>query len=192
MQVLVTGGAGYIGSHTVVELINAGHQVIIVDDLSNAKASVIARIEEITGVRPLFYQLNCCSSKLIDVFKKHSIDAVIHFAGFKAVGESVHKPLQYYRNNIDSTLMLLEAMEGIVVSRVNESAKLQPKATTTSRSSLRGRSRLPVKTIVSPYNGPSGLPAILSIWLFSRSRMRGLFANSIKSSSEEPVCIMAR
>ena len=111
MQVLVTGGAGYIGSHTVVELINAGHQVIIVDDLSNAKASVIARIEEITGVRPLFYQLNCCSSKLIDVFKKHSIDAVIHFAGFKAVGESVHKPLQYYRNNIDSTLMLLEAME---------------------------------------------------------------------------------
>ena len=111
MQVLVTGGAGYIGSHTIVELINAGHQVIIVDDLSNAKASVIARIEEITGVRPLFYQLNCCSSKLIDVFKKHSIDAVIHFAGFKAVGESVHKPLQYYRNNIDSTLMLLEAME---------------------------------------------------------------------------------
>ena len=111
MQVLVTGGAGYIGSHTVVELINAGHQVIIVDDLSNAKASVIARIEEITGVRPLFYQLNCCSSKLIDVFNKHSIDAVIHFAGFKAVGESVHKPLQYYRNNIDSTLMLLEAME---------------------------------------------------------------------------------
>ena len=111
MQVLVTGGAGYIGSHTVVELIDAGHQVIIVDDLSNAKASVIARIEEITGVRPLFYQLNCCSSKLIDVFKKHSIDAVIHFAGFKAVGESVHKPLQYYRNNIDSTLMLLEAME---------------------------------------------------------------------------------
>ena len=111
MQVLVTGGAGYIGSHTVVELINAGHQVIIVDDLSNAKASVIARIEEITGVRPLFYQLNCCSSKLIDVFKKHSIDAVIHFAGFKAVGESVHKPLQYYRNNIDSTLMLLETME---------------------------------------------------------------------------------
>ncbi len=111
MQVLVTGGAGYIGSHTVVELINAGHQVIIVDDLSNAKASVIARIEKITGVRPLFYQLNCCSSKLIDVFKEHSIDAVIHFAGFKAVGESVHKPLQYYRNNIDSTLMLLEAME---------------------------------------------------------------------------------
>ena len=111
MQVLVTGGAGYIGSHTVVELINAGHRVIIVDDLSNAKASVIDRIQTITGVRPLFYQLNCCSSEMIEVFKKHSIDAVIHFAGFKAVGESVRKPLQYYRNNIDSTLMLLEAME---------------------------------------------------------------------------------
>lgn len=111
MQVLVTGGAGYIGSHTVIELITAGHQVIILDDLSNAKASVIDRIERITGVRPLFYQLNCCDSVLIDVFKKHSIDAVIHFAGFKAVGESVQKPLQYYRNNINSTLMLLEAME---------------------------------------------------------------------------------
>ena len=111
MQVLVTGGAGYIGSHTVVELINAGHQVIIVDDLSNAKASVIDRIQTITGVRPLFYQLSCCSSEMVEVFKKHSIDAVIHFAGFKAVGESVRKPLQYYRNNIDSTLMLLEAME---------------------------------------------------------------------------------
>ena len=111
MNVLVTGGAGYIGSHTVVELINAGHQVIIVDDLSNAKASVIDRIQTITGIRPLFYQLNCCSSEMIEVFKKHTIDAVIHFAGFKAVGESVQKPLQYYRNNIDSTLMLLEAME---------------------------------------------------------------------------------
>ena len=111
MQVLVTGGAGYIGSHTVVELIHAGHRVIMVDDLSNAKASVIDRIQTITGVRPLFYQLNCCSSEMIEVFKKHSIDAVIHFAGFKAVGESVRKPLQYYRNNIDSTLMLLEAME---------------------------------------------------------------------------------
>ena len=111
MQVLVTGGAGYIGSHTVVELINAGHQVIIVDDLSNAKASVVDRIQIITGVRPQFYQLDCCSSELINVFRLNKVDAVIHFAAFKAVGESVQKPLEYYRNNINSTLMLLEAME---------------------------------------------------------------------------------
>ncbi len=111
MNVLVTGGAGYIGSHTVVELMKANHNVIIVDDLSNAKYEVIDRIETITGSRPQFYCMDCCSDKLHSIFECHQIDAVIHFAGFKAVGESVRKPLQYYRNNIDSTLMLLEAME---------------------------------------------------------------------------------
>lgn len=111
MNVLVTGGAGYIGSHTVVELMNAGHEVVIVDDLSNARADVIDRIKLITGKLPEFYQLNCCSSTLKSIFARHRIDAVIHFAGYKAVGESVQKPLQYYRNNLDSTMMLLEAME---------------------------------------------------------------------------------
>ena len=111
MNVLVTGGAGYIGSHTVVELINAGHQAIIVDDLSNAKADVIDRIESICGKRPVFYQMDCASDELHQVFQNHDIDAVIHFAGFKAVGESVREPLKYYRNNLDSTLRLLEAME---------------------------------------------------------------------------------
>ena len=112
MTVLVTGGAGYIGSHTVVELINSGHEVIIVDDLSNAKADVIDRIETITGKRPGFYKLDCANKVLLScVFKNHPIDAVIHFAAFKAVGESVKKPLQYYRNNLDSTMALLEVME---------------------------------------------------------------------------------
>ena len=112
MNVLVTGGAGYIGSHTVVELIKAGHNPIIVDDLSNAKADVVDRIQTITGVRPAFYELDCKNADgLRRVFSAHKIDAIIHFAAFKAVGESVRKPLQYYRNNLDSTFTLLEVME---------------------------------------------------------------------------------
>lgn len=90
MKVLVTGGAGYIGSHTAVELLQAGHEVVIVDDLSNAKIEVIDRIKEITGKRVSFYWMDCADKeKLWDVFRNNNIDAVIHFAGFKAAGESV-------------------------------------------------------------------------------------------------------
>lgn len=112
MNVLVTGGAGYIGSHTVVELMNAGHDAIIVDDLSNARRDVRNRIGQICGKTPAFYEIDCADkTELRKVFRWHKIDAVIHFAGFKAVGESVKEPLKYYRNNIDSTLTLLEVME---------------------------------------------------------------------------------
>ena len=112
MNVLVTGGAGYIGSHTVVELQQAGHEAIILDDLSNARADVVDRIATITGKRPAFYQMDCKDKgALRTVFEAHKIDAIIHFAAFKAVGESVRKPLQYYRNNLDSTMSLLEVME---------------------------------------------------------------------------------
>ena len=112
MKVLVTGGAGYIGSHTCVELLNAGHEVVIVDDLSNAKEDVIGRIAAICGKTPAFYPIDCADAPaLTRVFEENEIDAVIHFAGYKAVGESVKKPLAYYRNNIDSTLTLLEVME---------------------------------------------------------------------------------
>lgn len=112
MKVLVAGGAGYIGSHTVVELIKAGHEAVIVDDLSNAKADVIDRIKTITGVSPAFYEMDCKdNAALRKVFSEHKIDAIIHFAAFKAVGESVQKPLQYYRNNLDTALSLLEVME---------------------------------------------------------------------------------
>ena len=112
MHVLVTGGAGYIGSHTVVELLQAGHTPIIVDNLSNAKEDVVDRIKTITGVRPAFYQVDCADRvALSQVFETCAVDAVIHFAGFKAVGESVKKPMMYYRNNLDSALTLLEVME---------------------------------------------------------------------------------
>ena len=112
MSILVTGGAGYIGSHTVVELMQAGYDPIIVDDLSNAHADVLNRIGKICGRVPTFYQIDCADKQALkNVFQAHFVDAVIHFAGFKAVGESVREPLKYYRNNLDSTLTLLEVME---------------------------------------------------------------------------------
>lgn len=112
MKVLVTGGCGYIGSHTVVELLNDGYDVVIVDNLSNSKKEVVDVINKITSKKVKFYEEDVCKSEVLDkIFKKEKIDAVIHFAGLKAVGESVKKPLEYYRNNIDSTLSLLEVMK---------------------------------------------------------------------------------
>ena len=109
--VLVTGGAGFIGSHTVVELIQAGKEVVIVDNFSNSKPEVLNRIEKITGTRPTFYEADLLDKPAIDqIFDGQKIDAVIHFAGLKAVGESVHKPLEYYHNNITGTLMLCQSM----------------------------------------------------------------------------------
>ena len=111
MNILVTGGLGFIGSHTVVELVSAGHTPIIVDNLVNSKIAVLDRIEKVAGVRPEFFELNLCDKPALEkVFATHQIDAVIHFAGLKAVGESVSKPLEYYANNLGSTLALLECM----------------------------------------------------------------------------------
>ena len=112
MKVLVTGGTGYIGSHTVVELINEGHEAIIIDNLSNSKKEVVDYIEKITGVKPKFYEGDCCDKEVLrKIFNENEIDAVIHFAGFKAVGESVMVPLKYYRNNLVSTISLCEIMK---------------------------------------------------------------------------------
>jgi len=111
MAVLLTGGMGFIGSHTAVELIKTNKDVVIVDDLSNSKAEIADKIEKITGKRPAFRQLDVADkSALQAVFREFSIEAAIHFAGFKAVGESVAKPVEYYRNNLDTTLTLLEVM----------------------------------------------------------------------------------
>lgn len=112
MEILLTGGAGYIGSHTAIELINAGYDVIIADNLSNSSGKVIDRIERITGKRPKFYKIDISKkAALSKVFDENKIKGVIHFAGFKCVPESIEKPIKYYRNNIDTTLTLLEVME---------------------------------------------------------------------------------
>ena len=111
MAILVTGGAGFIGSHTVVELLNAGYEVVIADNLYNAKEMVIDRIEKIAGRRPKFYRQDICDRAGLEaIFEKEQIDAVIHFAGYKAVGESTRMPIEYYRNNLDSTLTLCDVM----------------------------------------------------------------------------------
>lgn len=111
-KILVTGGIGYIGSHTVVELLNRDYEVVVVDNLSNSKVSVVDRVKAITARDFDFYKVDLLDkSNLESIFQKHKIDAVIHFAGFKAVGESVEKPLEYYHNNIQGTINLLELMQ---------------------------------------------------------------------------------
>ena len=112
MSILVTGGAGYIGSHTVIELLNTGREVVIVDDFSNSKPEVLDSIKKITGKDFKFYEINYLDKEKLDkVFKENNIEAVLNFAGFKAVGESVQKPIEYYTNNISGALTLLEVMK---------------------------------------------------------------------------------
>ena len=119
MKILVTGGTGYIGSHTAVELIAAGHEVVILDNLFNSKASVIDTIEELTGTRPQFYEVDLLDAEATDkVFADSSFDAVMHFAGLKAVAESVEQPIRYYDNNITGTLNLLKSMAKHEVKRI--------------------------------------------------------------------------
>ncbi len=112
MRILVTGGMGYIGSHTCVELIESGHEPIILDNLYNSDISVLDRIEKLTNKRPAFYEIDILDeAKVEEVFLKEKIDGIIHFAGYKAVGESVAKPLDYYQNNIAGSLVLYKAMQ---------------------------------------------------------------------------------
>lgn len=119
MKLLVTGGAGYIGSHTVVELLTKGHDVVVIDNLSNSSREAIKRVEEISGKSVEFHEADVRNREALDtIFATGDIDAVIHFAGLKAVGESVEKPLMYYENNIDSTLVLIEAMQASGVKKL--------------------------------------------------------------------------
>ncbi len=119
MAVLVTGGAGYIGSHTVLELLELGKEVVVVDNLSNSSEESLKRVSDITGKKPTFYNVDLLKeNKLREVFEKHEIDSVIHFAGYKAVGESVQKPMMYYQNNIDSTLILCKLMKEFDVTNL--------------------------------------------------------------------------
>lgn len=148
-KILVTGGTGYIGSHTAVELIDDGYEVIIVDDLSNSQIEVLDGIEEITGVRPAFENFNLCDrQKVFELFEKHDIDAIIHFAALKAVGESVEKPLEYYHNNTESLINLLMAMKEFKTSSFVFSSSCtvygQPDELPVTESA-------PIKKAMSPY-----------------------------------------
>jgi len=119
MSILITGGAGYIGSHTCVELLNTGYDVVVVDNLSNSKPESLKRIQEITGKSLKFYNVDILNKeKLEEVFNENEIEAVIHFAGLKAVGESVELPISYYHNNITGTLILCEVMKKHNVKKI--------------------------------------------------------------------------
>jgi UDP-glucose 4-epimerase len=112
-KILVTGGTGYIGSHTVVELQQSGYEVVIIDNLENSKRKIVEQITKITGIQPEFHEFDLCDAQALNDFfsKQKKIDGVIHFAAYKAVGESAEFPLKYYRNNLFSLVNLLEAME---------------------------------------------------------------------------------
>lgn len=119
MAILVTGGTGYIGSHTVIELLNENYEVVIVDDYSNSKPEVLKRIKELSGKEVTFHEVNITDKEALgQVFEQHTLEAVIHFAGYKAVGESVAKPLKYYQNNLNGTLVLMELMNEYNVKKM--------------------------------------------------------------------------
>lgn len=119
MAVLVTGGAGYIGSHTCVELLNSGYEVVVMDNLYNSNKKALERVEQITGKKVTFYQVDMLDKEAMnEIFEKETIDSVIHFAGYKAVGESVRKPLEYYHNNITGTLNLCDVMRNHGVKNI--------------------------------------------------------------------------
>lgn len=181
-KILVTGGTGYIGSHTVVELQNAGFEVIIIDNLSNSNVDVLDGIAKISGIRPLFYEMDCTDKNALELlFKANSFDGIIHFAASKAVGESVHKPLMYYRNNLVSLINLLELMpdnnvKGIVFSSsctvygepdknpIDENAPIKPAASPYGNTKQINEeiiqdfvhSGAPIKSIILRYFNPIG------------------------------------
>ncbi|CEP12644.1 hypothetical protein [Parasitella parasitica] len=157
--ILVTGGAGYIGSHTVIELLEAGREVVIYDNLYNASYEAVERIEKITGKKPIFYKADVLDKKaLLEVFSRHSIGSVIHFAGLKAVGESTKIPLDYYYNNITGTIVLLQAMKEANIKNIvfSSSATVYgeppvipiPETSPTDAKSPYGRTKLFVEHII--------------------------------------------
>ncbi len=119
MAILITGGAGFIGSHTCVEMLNSGKDVVVIDNLDNSSAESLKRVEKITGKKVTFYEDDVCDKEALrKIFKKENIEAVIHFAGLKAVGESVREPIRYYDNNLISTLSLIEVMTEFGVKKI--------------------------------------------------------------------------
>lgn len=171
MSVLLTGGAGYIGSHTALALIEAGEKVVVADNLCNASREAIRRVEEMTGTEIPFYEADVADTAAMNaLFEREEIESVIHFAGLKAVGESVEKPLLYYRNNLDSTLTLLETMERFGVRRLvfSSSATVYrdgnapfSEDSPLSGSCPYGRSKLMIEQIIGDVCAASALSAVI-------------------------------
>ncbi len=173
MAILVTGGAGYIGSHTVLELLNQGDEVIVVDNLSNSSSESLKRVAEITGKEAIFYQGDILDKAFLDsVFAKHSVEQVIHFAGLKAVGESVQKPIEYYQNNVQGTLSLLDAMRDAGVFKLVFSSSATVYG---DPASLPIREDFPVGGTTNPY-GTSKLMVEMVLQDVAKSDPRWAFA----------------
>lgn len=155
MSILVTGGAGYIGSHTCVELLNAGYEIVIADNLSNSKVEAVHRIEKITGKKVTFYRVDLLDKPALKrVFESEQIRSVIHFAGLKAVGESVRKPLEYYYNNITGTLVLCDVMRTFGVKNIIFSSSATVYGTPAF---VPITEECPIGTIASPYGQTKGM-----------------------------------
>ncbi len=173
MSVLLTGGCGYIGSHTAAVLLEQDYDVVLADDFSNCAEDVPERIEKITGRKPAVYRMNVCdTAALNELFSENSIEAVIHFAAFKAVGESVSRPLEYYRNNIDSTLALLSVMHehncrvlvfssSATVYGDDKPMPLTESTAVTDSTNPYGRSKIMNERIIEDVSKTYGLSAVL-------------------------------
>lgn len=173
MAILVTGGAGYIGSHTVLELLNQGEQVVVVDNLSNASAESLTRVSTITGKQVIFHQGDILDKAFLDdVFTKYTVSKVIHFAGLKAVGESVQKPVEYYQTNVQGTLTLLDAMRDAKVFKLVFSSSATVYG---DPASLPIREDFPVGGTTNPY-GTSKLMVEMVLQDVAKSDPRWSFA----------------
>ena len=190
--ILVTGGTGFIGSHTTVELQEAGYDVVIVDNLSNSKIEVIDGIEQITGKRPAFEQVDCCDLTALEgVFSKYpGIEGIIHFAASKAVGESVEKPLLYYRNNINSLINLLELMPKYDVKGIIFSSSCtvygQP-----SEENLPVTEEAPIQKALSPYGNTKQInEEIIQDYIHSGAKIKSVILRSFNPIGAHPTALI--
>lgn len=190
--ILVTGGTGFIGSHTTVELQEAGYDVVIVDNLSNSKIEVLDGIEQITGIRPAFEQVDCCDSVALEaVFAKYpAITGIIHFAASKAVGESVEKPLLYYRNNINSLVNLLELMPKYDVKGIIFSSSCtvygQP-----SPENLPVTEEAPIQKALSPYGNTKQInEEIIQDYIHSGARIKSVILRYFNPIGAHPTALI--
>jgi UDP-glucose 4-epimerase len=190
--ILVTGGTGFIGSHTTVELQEAGYKVVIVDNLSNSNVNVLDGIEKITGVRPAFEQVDCCDLNALDaVFAKYGdIKGIIHFAASKAVGESVEKPLLYYRNNINSLINLLELMPKYDVKGIIFSSSCTVYGQPTAEN-LPVTEKAPIQKALSPYGNTKQInEEIIQDFIHSGAKIKSVILRYFNPIGAHPTALI--